>query len=134
MIDKAVKVMGLRSEISYSGQEGSARRVEIAFAPNIDGTAMYIIEGGVTGNECIGVPVSPYAYNQIIRFGWIAYAGVAGATDKLFIPAEEMRKVLTHFEIDPNDDVEYNEEMSCPEEVRYGPPTGLPDREVEKDL
>ncbi len=53
----------------------------------------FLLMGGPTGYESFYIDESVIECN--IRFGWLACAGTKGKWDKLFIPAEEMRKAFT---------------------------------------
>ena len=53
---------------------------------------MFKILNGVTGYESFYI--DDYAQVNMPKFGWMACAGTQNKYDKLFIPAEEMKKAL----------------------------------------
>jgi len=53
---------------------------------------IFKIFNGVTGYESFYI--DDYAQENMPKFGWMACAGTQNKYDKLFIPAEEMKKAL----------------------------------------
>ena len=94
-----MKVKAHKVHYRYNGSVDKMELCEVEFAINDEGTTLYIINGGIQGTERLGLPVSKYAYNSIEKHGWIAYSGITGATPSLTIKAEEMKKVMKHFNI-----------------------------------
>ena len=80
---------------NYKTRHIDEREVEVRFELRCSyengKLALYLAEGGVTGHESFVVDDMDLSR---ARNGWTACAGTPGSWDRLFVPAEEMQRVL----------------------------------------
>ena len=76
--------------------------VELEYEINENDSHEFIFKllNGVTGYESFYI--DEYAEENMPMFGWLACIGTEGRWDKLFIPAEEMKKAFDNLKIKEN--------------------------------
>ena len=79
----------------YTGED---REIEIDYRiVKIRGKNIFQLINGVTGYESFYISSEYNHLENVCDNGWTACSGTKGVWDKLFIPAEEMKKALVPF-------------------------------------
>ena len=77
---------------------GEDREVDIYYEiVEIEGKKVFQLINGVTGYESFYIGSEYNHVENVCDNGWTACAGTKGVWDKLFIPAEEMKKALAPY-------------------------------------
>lgn len=83
-------LQAIRTTLPTKGQIEKSRFVEVGF--EISKGLFSLTDGAVTGFEAF--VIAKAKINTIREHGWCANMGTTGSWDKLYVPAEEMRRAL----------------------------------------
>lgn len=83
-------LQAIRTTLPIPGILEKSRFVEVGF--EISKGLFSLTDGAITGFESF--VIAQAKINTIREHGWCANMGTAGSWDKLYIPAEEMRRAL----------------------------------------